>query len=138
MTITLEDIPELQLPINAVWQVKALVVDGKSPALDALESWSRQHPDDYKRILKSIRIAVSQRRVTADRKHVGKNQNPKHGDVYEFIAYTGIARLMFFYDDHADALIICTNALGKVNSAANQDAAFARCAAYRDLYLKSL
>ena len=137
MTITLEDIPELQLPINAFWQVKALVVDGKSPALDALESWSRHHPDEYKRILKAIRIAAMQRRDTAGRKHVGKNKNPEYGDVYEFIAYTGIARLMFFYDDRADALIVCTNAHGKVNTAANQDAAFARCAAYRNLYLKN-
>jgi hypothetical protein len=134
VTITLQDIPELLLPNNALWQVKALVVDGRSPAIDALESWQRQHPDDYKRILKSIRIAVMQRRITADRKHVGKNQNPKYGDVYEFIAYTGIARLMFFYDDGADALIVCTNAFEK--SRGSQDAAFARCAAYRDLYLK--
>lgn len=135
MTITLEDIPELGLPANALWQVKALVVDGKSPALDALESWQRYRPHDYKRIIKAIRLAAGEARVTGPRKHVGKNQNPKYGDVYEFIAYTGKARLMFFYDEATSALIICTNAHEKGNSS-DQDAAFGRCAAYKSLYLK--
>ena len=137
MTITLEDIPGLDLPAQALWQVKALVVDGRSPALAALVDWKRSRPDDYKRILKAICMAARERRLTGNRKHVGKNQNPDHGEVFEFIAYTGKARLMFFYDERADAIIVCTNAHEKGNSS-QQDAAFGRCAAYKALYLKHL
>lgn len=42
---------------------------------------------------------------------------------------------MFFYDDRSQDLIICTNAHEK-GSSADQDAAFARCAAYKTLYFK--
>lgn len=135
MTITLEEVPQLDLPVQALWQVKAMVVDGRSPALSALVEWKRYRPDDYKRILKAIRLAAMERRLTGARKHVGKNQNPDHGEVYEFIAFTGKARLMFFYDETAEAIIVCTNAHEKGNSS-QQDAAFARCAAYKSLYLK--
>jgi len=52
------------------------------------------------------------------------------------IAYTGAARLMFFYDDSERALIVCTNEYEK--SRGDQDAAFARCATLRNLYLKHI
>lgn len=137
MTITLEDIPELDLPAQALWQVKALVVDGRSPALAALADWKRKRPDDYRKILNSMKMAARVHRLTNNRKHVAKNQNPDHGEVFEFIAYTGKARLMFFYDERSEAIIVCTNAHEKGNSS-QQDAAFGRCAVYKALYLKHL
>lgn len=58
MKLTLADIPSLDLSPNANWQVKALVVDGRSPAIEALASWHSFRPHDNKRILKAIRIAA--------------------------------------------------------------------------------
>lgn len=131
MRVELLEIPEFSLPSNAIWEVRLLAVNGTSPALDALLGWQSRNRADYKRILKAIRIAAQHNRVTGVRRHVGKCQNPNHSDVYEFIAHTGKARLMFFYDSRS--IIICTNAHMKGNSA-SQDAAFARCAEYRKIY----
>ena len=43
------------------------------------------------------------------------------------IAYTGVARLMFFYDERKEKIIVCTNHYQK--SQGDQEAAFERCAA---------
>jgi len=61
--------------------------------------------------------------------------DPRDGDVYEMIAYTGVARLMFFYDEEDDALIVCTNDYEK--SRGDQSAAFRRCAALRSYYFRN-
>jgi len=82
-----------------------------------------------------MRLAAQLVRVQ-NPKHVKKSANPRHGNVYEMLAYTGAARLMFFYDDEERALIVCTNEYEK--SKGDQDAAFARCAALRELYLKHI
>jgi hypothetical protein len=111
--------------------VRALVVDHHDPVRRALTRWQQDYPNEYKAILKVMRLAAQQRRVLNPR-HVKKTNNPRHGDVYEMIAYTGIARLMFFYDDDDDALIICTNEYEK--SKGSQESAFQRCADFRDLY----
>lgn len=132
MKITLEDIPGVDARCEKVWKVRALVVDGRDPVRAALARWQKGHPGDYKAILKVMRLAAQQRRVN-NPKHVKKSTNPRHENVYEMIAYTGVARLMFFYDERDYALIVCTNEYEK--SRGDQDAAFQRCDEFRKLYL---
>lgn len=134
MSIKLAEIPGLDPAVQTVWKVRALVIGERNPVLVALDRWSRQHPEAYKSILKVMHLAAQQQRVT-NQKHVKKSTNPKHGDVYEMIARTDIARLFFFYEKDAngtEALIICTNEFEK--GGGNQDAAFKRCAELRDFY----
>ena len=133
MKTRLVDIPCLDFAGTRVWQVKALVIDGKSPALEALSQWAVEELRDYKKIKKAIEIA-SQVTRTKDEKKVKKSQNPAHGQVYEFRADKGHARLMFFYDKIDGNMIICTNPYWK--NRGNQDKAFALCSKLKDLYEK--
>ena len=131
MAIELVEIPGIEPRFETVWKVRALVIDERDPVRTALLQWKREYPKDFRAILKVMRIAAQQRRVL-NPKQVKKSTNPKHGDVYEMIAYTGVARLMFFYDEADETLIICTNKYEKGRG--EQDAAFERCATLRDLY----
>lgn len=131
MTITLEDIPGLDLPAQALWQVKVLVVDGHDEVLPALLRWKREHHEAFKAIVKVLKITAQQHRVHNE-KHVRKSTNPAHGDVYEMRAHKKTARMMFFYAEDSDALIICTNPYEKGRG--DQDAAFARCAEFKRLF----
>ena len=140
MTFKLEEIPGLDPSVQTVWKVRALVIchpDGdRNPTLAALDRWSREHPKAHKAIIKVMKIAAQQQRVQ-NQKHVKKSTNELHGDVYEMIACTDIARLFFFYEkgeNGEDSLIICTHEYEK--GGGDQDAAFKRCAAFRDLYRK--
>lgn len=134
MRLTLEDIPGLTSANPVVWKVKALAVDDRNPVLASLVDWKRHHPEAFKAIYKVMRLASQQTRVS-NPKHVKKNENPKHGEVYEMLAYGDIARVMFFYDRRNEYLIVCTNTFEKGKG--DQDAAFARCAELRRLYLES-
>ena len=131
MTIELLEIAGVEPRHETVWKVRALVVDRRDPVRTGLLRWKREHPDDYRAILKVMRLAAQHRRVL-NPKQVKKTSNPEHGDVYEMIAYKGVARMMFFYDEFDATLIICTNEYEKGRG--NQDAAFQRCATFRDLY----
>ncbi len=136
MTITLAEIPGLNPAVQTVWKVRALVISDRNPTQAALDRWIVAHPEAHKSIIKVMKLAAQQRRVQ-NQKHVKKSTNPKHGDVYEMIAQTDIARLFFFYEKSADgknSLIICTNEFEK--GGGDQDAAFKRCANLRDLYWK--
>lgn len=140
MTFKLQEIPGLDASVQTVWKVRALVIglpDGdRNPTLAALDRWNQHHPKAYKAIIKVMKLAAQQQRVQ-NQKHVKKSSNEKHGDIYEMIAYTDIARLFFFYEkgeNGEDSLIICTHDYEK--GVGDQDAAFDRCATLRDLYRK--
>mgnify|MGYP001581636057 CR=1 len=135
MKTSLMEIPGIEPEHQTVWRVRVLAIDDKAPALAALIRWEKTYIKEYKSIMKVLRLAGQQQRVK-NPKHVKKTNNPKHGEVYEAIAYTGIARLMFFYDDRTEALIICTNEYEK--GGGNQDAAFARCAQLKQVYLDNI
>lgn len=132
----LVEIPGLDPSVQTVWKVRALVIGDRNPTLAALDRWGREHPKAHKVIIKVMKIAAQQQRVQ-NPKHVKKSTNETHGDVYEMIARTDIARLFFFYEKGEkgeDSLIICTHEHEK--SRGDQDAAFGRCASLRDLYRK--
>ena len=143
MKTELIDIPGLFLGSDAQWKVKALKINGEvSLAIDALDRW-RADPKmkrDHKLIIEAIQYAAHVRRVEDDRV-VKISDNMNHGEVYEFRAYdfdrqrAGKARLMFFYDESDDALIICTNSYEKdIGTAFAQDRMFAMCDRFKKEY----
>ncbi len=134
MKIQLEEVPGLSTTDQTCWQVRALAIDGKSPALAALDSWATSSSADYKKILKVLRIVGQFRRVTDETK-VTKSADPDHGDIYELRAHKGHARLFFFYSDQGEAVIVCTNAYWKGKG--SQQQAFALCARLKSIYLCS-
>lgn len=134
MPIELVEIPGLETQHQTEWKVRALVVDGRDPVRAALIRWQRENPGDYKAIMKALRMAGQQQRLH-NQKLVKKSTDANHGNAYEFIAYTGVARLMFFYDKGNESLIICTNEFEK--SRGDQSAAFHLCTLYRNLYFNT-
>lgn len=118
---------------SAHWKVRALSIDGVSPALTALDQWLSTNKSEFKKIIKSLRFAAQLHRVT-DEKFVKKCANPAYGDVYEARAHRGHARLMFFYSDRDDAVIVCTNDFWK--NQANQNTAFGHCAQFKTIFEK--
>ena len=130
--VVLVEIPGFDPKFETEWKVRALVVNGQDPVRAALIRWSRSCDKDFTAIMKVMRLAAQQKRVR-NPKHVKKCANSAHGDVYEMIAYTSTARLMFFYHEAEQSLIVCTNDYEKKGS---QDAAFARCAALKAIFLK--
>src|SRR5437764_1201664 len=133
MGLELVEIPGFEPRHETIWKVRALVVNGRDPVRAALARWSQGDQKDYKAIMKVMRLAAQQEHIH-NPKHVKKSANPKHSNVYEMLAYTEKARLMFFYDDTERALIICTNEYEK--GVGDQDAAFRLCSELRKLYFQ--
>jgi len=132
MEFELIDIPELELPADCERRIRALQINGKSPAIAALVEWKRKNLKDYTKIINVMRLIAERGRLT-DEKHVKKTSKPdKHGDVYEMRAHRGKARLFFFYDHLDDSLIICTNEYNKGKG--DQDNAFSKCGSFKELY----
>ena len=134
MGIELLTIPGLNGSEQTACKVRALGVDGKSLAIAALVDWSKSETGDYGKIMKVLRMLGQLGRIRDERK-VKKNQNPAHGEVYEAGADKGKARLMFFYDEADDLVVVCTNHHWKGKG--NQDTAFKHCAAFKEIYLSS-
>ncbi len=132
MTIELVDIPGFIQPESSKWKIKALQIDGTSPALAALDDWQQNREKDYKQIINVMKQVAANFRVT-NPKQVKKTHSPKkHGSIYEMRAHTNQARLLFFYDSTNGNIVVCANAHTKGHG--NQDAAFDQCAALKKFY----
>jgi hypothetical protein len=90
--------------------------------------WKCEYHYDFKAIMKSDALGCPAEE-TAKSKPCKEVSKCKHRNLYEMIAYTGVARLMFFYDDTENATEEHEKSRG------DQDAAFQRCADLRDLYV---
>ncbi len=134
MKIGLLEIPRMNASQQTCWKIRALVVDGRAPALDALLTWRESEEADYKKIMKVMRIVGQRNRVQIE-KYIKKSANPAHGDVYEMRADRSHARLMFFYSED-ESIIVCTNSYWK--NKGNQNIAFGHCAQLRLVYQKSI
>jgi len=66
MKLELVEIPGLEQRFETEWRVRALVVDGKSPVLAALARWHSRNTDDYKAIMKVMRLAAQQEKHQPD------------------------------------------------------------------------
>jgi len=134
MKIELIDIPNLEMGHPTRWKIKALVMDGTCPVLDDLLEWKRNSVADFKKIIKVMKI-VSQLDRVRDEKHVKKSANPAHRDVYEMRAHHDSARVMFFYSEQEQCVVVCTNTYWKnKDSHREQDRAFALCDYVKRLY----
>jgi hypothetical protein len=118
---------------QSVWQVRALAINGRSPVLTELLAWQKDSAADYRKIMKVLRIVGQFPRLT-DSKKVKKSSNPKHHNIYEMRADKGHARLMFFYSEDDEAVIVCTTPYWKGRG--NQANAFNQCAALQAIYLQ--
>ncbi len=72
------------------------------------------------------------KRVT-NRKWVAKCANKNYGEVYEALAYSMEARMMFFYSEIEKA-IVCTNGCWKPSCNQNQE--FANCSKFKTCFEK--
>ncbi|MGE3310610.1 MAG: hypothetical protein AB7O66_11615 [Limisphaerales bacterium] len=135
MTFGLEKIPGVDAKDETVWMVRAMSSDGRCPVLSKLREWMHERPQDYRAIMKVLRLAAGQKQVR-NQKHVKRSENPADGKVYEALAYSLVARVMFFYDDRRTSkYLICVVPYEKGRG--DQSSVFRQCANLRDLYLAS-
>lgn len=141
--IELQDIPKLEDEHQAVHRIKALSIDGRNPALDALLRWKRDCLADFKKIMRAIKyVGTHERKDIHNPNYVKKCDNPDYEDVFEFRAHKGKARLFFFFSPLNQAVVICTNEHEKDDAlrgkSSGQDAAFKRCDEMKKLYIRSM
>jgi phage-related protein len=130
--IRLVEIPEVGPEWESEHKIRALAVGGRAPAIDFLVQLKRDHRDDYKRILKVMRLVGTQTRVRNEN-HVKRGK--QHREIYEMRAHKGHARLLFFYAQAA--VVICTHGFRKAkeSAAAEQNREFEKCELLRKRYL---
>jgi len=134
MSVRLVDIIGVAPDWETRHRVRALEVDGKSRALAGLLDLRKWHEDDYKKIMKVIRLVAENDRVINEN-HVKRSR--KHPDVYEMRG--GNARLFFFYLPTTEEVVVCTNVYWKAKaSRREQDEAFERCSVLRTMFLDSV
>ena len=134
MAVELIQIPGVTNHHQLVWQIRALQINGRNLVLGPLAEWERKSPGDYKKIMKVISIIGQVDRIR-DEKKVKKSSNTKHDGVYEIRADKGSARLMFFYFEIKQAVVICTNTYWKTKSSKKeQDQAFETCHKLKLIY----
>ena len=112
MNLELIQIPGVANHHQSFWLVRVLQIDGKNLVLGPLVEWSRNSKSDYKKIMKVLTMIGQVHRIW-DQKKVKKSNNPKHEGVYEIRAHKDSARLMFFYCDKKQQVVICTNTYWK-------------------------
>jgi mRNA-degrading endonuclease RelE of RelBE toxin-antitoxin system len=132
--LELLEIPGVEASHQTSWKIRALAIDGVSPALEALLAWEKSEKADYKKIMKVMRIVGQSDRVR-DEKHVKKSSNADHENVYEMRAHRGHARLMFFYSEEDEAVVVCTTSYWKGKG--DQDTAFRQCSRLKQLCRKA-
>ena len=134
MAVELIQIPGVTNHHQLVWQIRALQINGRNLVLGPLAEWERKSPGDYKKIMKVLSIIGQVDRIR-DEKKVKKSSNTKHDGVYEIRADKGSARLMFFYCEIKQAVVICTNTYWKTKSSKKeQDQAFETCHKLKLIY----
>jgi len=140
MRLDLDNVKGLDPSDQTHWKIKLLVINTgsqkRSPALDALDDWSKNQKADFKKMIKVMK-RVGQTTRVMEPKHVKKSKNAKHENVYEMRADKGHARLMFFYSESDQAaVVVCTNPYWKGKG--SQDQAFDICDQLRRQYEKQL
>jgi len=134
MAVELIQIPGVTNHHQLVWQIRALQINGRNLVLGPLAEWERKSPGDYKKIMKVLSNIGQVDRIR-DEKKVKKSSNTKHDGVYEIRADKGSARLMFFYFEIKQAVVICTNTYWKTKSSKKeQDQAFETCHKLKLIY----
>jgi len=124
------------MDVEPEWQtrhpIRALARDGKSLVLAELQDLKRRHMDDYKKIMRVLRMAGETVRVQNEN---CVKQSGSYREIHEIRG--GQARLFFFYTPDTEQIVVCANLYWKAKpSKAEQDAAFSRCERFRAEYLR--
>ena len=139
MVFKLENIPGLSDEEQCAHKIRALSLNGRNPVSAALLKWKRDCPADFKKIMRGIRFAVEHEKdELLGTNYVERCDNAEYGELYEFRNNRCPLRLMFFFDENDQTLIVCTNDYQKSDAqrtkSGGQDTAFSKCAQLRDLY----
>jgi hypothetical protein len=133
MRISLVHIGDVKPEWETAHRVRALEVDGRTPALADLAMLKRKHRSDYDRLIEIVRAVAGERRI-ANENRVKRGRVCR--EIYEMRG--GQARLLFFYAPVHDEVVVCTNVYWKAKpSEVEQNAAFARAERLRQIYLTS-
>ncbi len=121
------------------WQVahriRALEVNGKSPALAGIAECKRDHESDYRQLLYCLKLVGENEHVTNPKRVKRGRRGKKNLDVYEMRG--GSARLLFFYTPDQRRIVVCTNYYWKgKGSKREQNRAFKRAEQLRDIYME--
>lgn len=130
---------EAILDVDSAWEVahriRALAhsSDGqlyRSVAIKELADLKAKHRDDYKKILKVVKLVAEKQRVSNEN-HVKRSKN--WPEIYEIRG--GNARLFFFYSEFDNEIVVCTGVYHKSSDSKNlQDIHFERCNRFRLAY----
>ena len=131
MKVELQHIPGVPDSPSCHWKVRALVIEGKSPALIALRTWAESEPKNYKSILNSLKLAASAKLPPHSEKHIKKCQG--YEGVYEARANAMNARFMFFYAKDK-SIIVCTNDYWKEKDGKGQEASMRQADEMKRIY----
>ena len=139
--LCLVDIAEVPDDPNRCWKVKALATvdeagNVSSKVVEALIDWRKSNPEDWKRIVKSLKY-VAKNAQHHDPSKVETDRSMR--GVFEIRANRCFCRLMSFYDNRNDSVVICAfpYSKGSGHHDKDQDAAFAKCARLKEAYEKS-
>lgn len=119
---------------TAMYDVKALQVDGEAPALSALADWSEKEKSDFHSIVDGIRIVASVPRHSVWQRK-GVSADKKGRPIYELAARRKSARLFFFYVDIPQTVVVWLGSFWKPKGGRKQDRAFDEAAEVRESYL---
>ncbi len=136
MTVKLRHIEDVKTSEEYPYQVRALEINRRSLALDAIAKWKKDHRKEYKKIITTINLLAKNGRIS-DPNRVKKSR--KYPTSYEMKAKRCSARLYFFYMDGNEEIIVCTNGQWKSKPSKNeQDRAFKMCNDLRKTYHKEI
>jgi len=130
MDIRLVDIIGVDPRWEIVHTVKALEINGKTPATSDLARLQKDDPSEYRKIMEVIKEVAGKKRV----KNPGRvKADAKKRGVYEMRGK--YARLFFFYTADTDEIVVCANLYRKTDSSIKkQESAFARCAELKECF----
>ncbi|MBI2422803.1 MAG: type II toxin-antitoxin system RelE/ParE family toxin [Candidatus Hydrogenedentes bacterium] len=121
--------------VKPVWEIehriRALSISGKCRVLHDLSTYEKACPSDFKKLLRVMEAAATNRRV---HNPIHVKQSAKHPGIYEMRG--GQLRLYFFYAPDTGEAVICTNLFLKSHKKL-QNASMDKAAELRDLYFTS-
>lgn len=132
------DIPESDIGEQQCWKIQFLGTldesnNTRSPVLNDFLEWKKKNRKEFAKIVRAMTYAATHSKHI-DPKFVKEDREKRGG--FEFRNNRCNLRLLFFYDDDNDQIIICTNTFKKSKNKA-QDEAFAKCARLKDAYFES-
>ncbi|MBX7244060.1 MAG: hypothetical protein K1X53_01095 [Candidatus Sumerlaeaceae bacterium] len=148
MTVTLRDIPGHEPSPLDKRRFVAVVIGGKSPAIEELNEWRKSAPEHYRRIMAAMKkVARMDRPYMGQTKLVEKSSRdklpvgiPAGSEVFELKGIPEPPRLFFFHlDTVRGPLAVCLSGYHKTTgSGRRQDGAFDAAGAIRNRFFSDI